>query len=66
MVPAVHLERQPAEVAETFLSDLEERAALAAQIARSRRGRSTLEEGHGKEDTGTSCWCAGVSRFVRT
>ena len=46
LVAAVHLERQPAEVAEPLLAQEEERSALAPQLAGGRRCGLASEERH--------------------
>ena len=51
MVAPVHLEREPAEVAQPLLAEEEERAALAAELACGGRRGLAAEEGHGVEDT---------------
>ena len=47
-VAAIHLQRQPAEVAELLLTEAEQRAALATKLAR-RRGRSPPPSRRGRD-----------------
>jgi len=49
VVATVHLERQPAEVAETVFPQEQERPPLAPEIARRGSGWLAVEEGHGAE-----------------
>ena len=54
VVAAIHLEREPAELAEPLLTEDEQRPALAAEIARGRSGRLAGEERHGERIAGGS------------
>ena len=47
LVAAVHLEREAAKVAQPLLTEEEERASLASELACPGRGRLAVEEGHG-------------------
>jgi hypothetical protein len=54
-VSLVHLEREPAEVAESLLPHLEKRFALALQLPR--RGNDVLRRGY--------AWCLQAARALR-
>jgi hypothetical protein len=46
-VAPIHLESDPAEVAEALLAQTQKRTALAAQVAGGRRGTAAGRRGHG-------------------